>query len=183
MFIRAAGLLAEKAKGDERIPGLVFVICGEDEGGMMPGLERLAKECGIADRCYFQGHVTPIEPVMREWSLLLATSEREPFGRTLIEAMSLGVPVVAAAAGGHVEIIEHDKTGLLVPADDPQAFADAAYRVLTNWDMTDRLIAGAAARARDEYDLNSHVGAVTRVYDDALSRPRRFARFLRWLFG
>ena len=52
IFIRAAGLLTERAKGDERIPGLVFVVTGEDEEGMTPDLEELAERCGIADRCY-----------------------------------------------------------------------------------------------------------------------------------
>ncbi len=181
IFIRAAGLLAERAKGDERIPGLVFVVTGEDEGGMTPDLKELAEQCGIADRCYFSGYRYPIEPVIREFAVLLATSEREPFGRTLIEAMGLGVPVVAAAAGGHLEIIEHERTGLLVPPNDPEAFADAAYRILTDETLADRLVDAALAHAGDTYSLAEHAGQVTAVYDDVLARRTRFQRFRRWL--
>lgn len=62
--------------------------------------------------------------------ILLATSESEPFGRTLVEAMSLGVPVVASDAGGHKEIIQHKHNGLLFPVGDAHSCASNILRIL-----------------------------------------------------
>src|SRR3546814_9209528 len=61
---------------------------------------------------------------------LLVTAVDEPFGRTLIEAMLLETPVIAANSGGNPEAIEDGENGLIVPPDDPESFADAALALI-----------------------------------------------------
>src|SRR3546814_14386086 len=63
---------------------------------------------------------------------LIVTAVEEPFGRTLIEAMLLRTPVVAANSGGNPEAIRHGETGLLAPADDPEAFAGMTLGLFQN---------------------------------------------------
>ena len=79
--------------------------------------------------------------------LLIATSEREPFGRTLIEAMAVGTPVIAAGVAGHLEIVDHERTGLLVSPNDAGAFAEAAHRILTDHQIAARLAKAGRERA------------------------------------
>ena len=65
--------------------------------------------------------------------------DTEGLGVVLIEALSFRRPVVASSVGGIVDVILHEKTGLLVPEKDPQALADALVRVLTDPAMAKRL--------------------------------------------
>jgi glycosyltransferase involved in cell wall biosynthesis len=70
----------------------------------------------------------------------------EGLGTSLLDAMAFARPVVATAAGGIPEAVEHGKTGLLVPPRDPRALADALHLVLS--DEGRRRALGAAGRER-----------------------------------
>jgi glycosyltransferase involved in cell wall biosynthesis len=75
----------------------------------------------------------------------------EPFGITFVEAMYAGIPVVAAAHGGSLEIVTPE-TGLLVPPNDPAATADALARLIDDASLRARLGAAGPARARELSD-------------------------------
>ena len=72
-------------------------------------------------------------------------SRTDSFGIVFLEAWANGLPVVAAAAGGVAEVVDHGETGLLVPFGDVQALADALGRLLADRDTARRL--GEAGRA------------------------------------
>src|SRR5262249_50469273 len=101
-----------------------------------------------------------------------ASVRPEPFGRVLIEAMALGRPVIAPAEGGPRVIVEHERTGLLIPPRDPAALAAAIERLIG--DPALRASMGAAARARVDavFDIRHHVRAVEQLLGDVIgSRP------------
>ena len=131
-------------------------------------LRNLAASLGIASQVYIAGFRYPVEQWIAGMDVLVATSEWEAFGRTLVEAMALGTPVVASRAGGHVEIIDDGRTGLLVSPNDPDAFATAAYRVLTDVALAGRLTEEGRKGALDRYSLENHVRRVTAIYDGLL---------------
>ncbi len=130
MFIRAA----EKIARDSAQP-IAFLMIGDDRGGQRAASEQLAKDLGIADQIHFLGHRSPIEQWLAPMDLVLAPGVGGGFGRTLIEAMAASTPVVAVNSGGHPEIIDDRKTGILVPPDDPDSMAAAALEVLGNPDL------------------------------------------------
>jgi glycosyltransferase involved in cell wall biosynthesis len=96
----------------------------------------------------------------------------EPFGRVLIEAMTLGRPVVAPREGGPLAIVVDGETGLLVRPRDPDALADALVTLLADPDR--RTAMGRAGRARVDalFDIRHHVAAVEALFDEIFAaRP------------
>lgn len=164
IFVKAAALLIRRD-----IPlKLAFVMVGSDREQMIPELKRSAASCGLETKIFFTGFRYPIEEWIGGMDLLMATSEREPFGRTLIESMMIGTPVVAARVGGHVDIVEHERTGLLVPPNDPEAFASAAHRILTDATFSAKLVEEAKTIAINRYSLGDHVLRIMAIYDSLL---------------
>ena len=96
--------------------------------------------------------------------MLVAPAVNEGFGRTLVEAILCGTPVIAADHGGHREIITHAKIGILVPADDAEAFAEAVSRLLNTPSdgcvVADEARSSAAAR----YSVTAHVEQIQSIY-------------------
>jgi len=88
----------------------------------------------------------------------------EPFGLCLIEAMASGTPVVASNVGGIPELVQGNKTGMLVKPKDPKSLADAIERLLDNED--ERRKFGASGRKRVErlFSLEKHVQNLIRIY-------------------
>ena len=164
VFLAAAAHLADRASDI----ALAFIIVGYDEEGLEHGLRQQAISLGIGDKVHFIGFRHPIEEWIAGMDLLMATSDREPFGRTLIEAMALGIPVVAAAAAGHLEIIKHKRSGLLVTPGDPDAFARAAYRILTEPAFAAGLSEAGRACAAERYSTGIHVNRICSIYDSLL---------------
>lgn len=88
-------------------------------------LHQQVEQLGLGDRVRFLGFRSDVPQLMSMCNLVAHTSTApEPFGRVIVEAMLCGTPVVAAAAGGVVELIEHGKTGWLMPPSDALKLAD-----------------------------------------------------------
>lgn len=107
-------------------------------------------------------------PLLAALDILALTSEREPFGRVLIEALACGVPVVAVDDAGPAEIVQDDRTGILVPPD-PAAFA-GAFRALLD-DPALRTELGHAGRADVEanFSLPHQRKALTTLYTEIIA--------------
>jgi glycosyltransferase involved in cell wall biosynthesis len=148
-FLRAAALAAPRA------PSARFFVVGDaimdaytarQAGDERARLEALAAELGIAERVTFTGHRPDVASVMAGLDLLVLASHAEPFGRVLLEAMSVGTAVVATAAGGAEEVVVHGESGLLVPPRQPEALAAAMQALLD--DPARRRAFGATGRER-----------------------------------
>ena len=183
IFIRAAARIAS------RFPQAHFTLVGaHGEGDESPGvplaslrgglgggaayhveLRRLVDSSGLGSRLAFAGHQDNIADVYAGIDLLVHASTRpEPFGRVLIEAMAAGVPVIASAQGGPVEIVEDGVTGLLVAPGSSDVLADAMSKILA--DATRRAAMGIAARRRaiEHFDIRRQVEALQSIYLDVL---------------
>ena len=122
---------------------LVLLLAGE--GPERPRLDALVVELGLGDRVRFLG-AQPRETVL---TLLAAadaevlSSGWENFPHALIEGLAVGTPVIATGVGGVLEIVDDGENGLLVPADDPEAFAAAVRRFFADEALRERLRANA----------------------------------------
>jgi len=102
----------------------------------------------------------------------------EPCPTVVLEAMSLGVPVVASRVGGVPDLLSDGVEGRLVPPGDPALLMDAVVQIVTNTSLRQKM--GAAGRARaDAFQLNVVVEAIEAVYRDAMelycARSGRYA--------
>lgn len=126
-----ATLLRGFAQALPRLPEQArLVIMGE--GRLEAPLKQLAVELGIADRVTFSGQVPGASRYFRAFDVFALSSDHEPFGMVLLEAMVAGVPVIATACGGAREVVEG--AGLLFPLGDAAALADCLAEVASYGD-------------------------------------------------
>jgi glycosyltransferase involved in cell wall biosynthesis len=97
-------------------------------------------------------------------------SRIEGLSQSLLEAMALGVPVVASDAGGNADLISDGRTGLLVPPLEPSAWASALTRVLDSPGLATGLAAAARALVRREFTMARTAERTEAVYREALRR-------------
>lgn len=108
-------------------------------------LEALVARLGITDRVCFRGFQEDVWAELAAIDVLVhASVSPEPFGQVVQEGMAMGLPVIAADAGGPAEFMRHDVTGLLVGRDDPQALVAPMQRLAGDLALRRRL--GQAAR-------------------------------------
>jgi glycosyltransferase involved in cell wall biosynthesis len=134
-----------------QVPQARLVLLGEDLFGehteYLASLHALAAELGIEDRIIWGGCVPDPANALAALDVVAHAADREPFGRVVLEAIALGIPVVAVDAAGPAEIIEDGRSGLLVPPDDPAALAEGVTRVLGDAELAQSLSDGARIRA------------------------------------
>jgi len=122
-----------------RLPGADLVIVGD--GPEREHLEHLARHAGVDRRVTFMGQL-PHADVLAEVSsasVFVLNSAYEGFPHVLLEALLVGTPVVAAAAGGVTEIIRDGENGLVVQQDDAASITRAISRILRDPSLADRL--------------------------------------------
>ena len=141
-------------------PDLNLVICGE--GPERQKQEDYAKSAGVRDRVVFTGFVDNPYTVMAGSDLLILSSRHEGFGNVLIEAMAIGLPVVATDCPyGPSEILDGGRFGELVPIGESHEMAEAIKRVLEGRHPDPQILKSRA----QEYDLN----IIVREYRELLN--------------
>lgn len=122
-----------------------LVVIGRDEGKGQ-ALRSQAERLGLADCILWLGERRDVEAILRAADIALLVSHQEGFSNALIEAMGLGLPVVATAVGGNLDAVVDGKSGLLVVPKDPAALGAAILALAS--DPAARRAMGLAARAR-----------------------------------
>lgn len=168
LFVEAIAALKRQSPQTE-VAGLFF---GNALNGLDDAARSRAEALGVADSIHFMGFRYPGEPWIAGLDALLVTAVNEPLGRTLVEAMLLRTPVVAADSGGNPEVVEDGKTGILVPADDPDAFAKACLALFSDAVLRDHIVKTAHDEVRARFSFERHVDAITSVYGELMGAAR-----------
>ena len=117
-------------------------------------LKQQVKDLNLEHRVRFLGFRSDVADLMAACDLVVHTSTApEPFGRVIIEAMLCGTPVVAAAAGGAMELVEHGVTGWLVKPGDPLKLATIIQHCYDRPDLTIEIAKQAQIHASQSFDL------------------------------
>jgi glycosyltransferase involved in cell wall biosynthesis len=127
------------------------------------GLHGLASELGVADRVHFIGERGDVPEVLAATDLLLLPSWQEAFGRIAIEAMAMGVPVLATEVGGPAEVVRPGVDGLLLPPRRPEAWARGLEPLVESAAARQRMGAAGRERARD-FSLAVHAERMLDAY-------------------
>jgi len=142
------------------------------EGPERESLATMAHASGFADRIVFTGQVTDVSPYYPIASVFVLPSHSEGSPNVLLEAMAARVPVVATEVGGVPEVVESDKSALLVPPKQPAMLAAAIARVLRNSDLAARLSATAAELIVENHAAERYVERIIGIYSRAISQRR-----------
>ncbi|HUF37986.1 MAG TPA: glycosyltransferase family 4 protein [Anaerolineales bacterium] len=160
-FIRMA---AELVKEHQNV---YFLVVGgtpfEIADGYAESLLDLAKTLGVADKCIFTGQLNDIRPALSATDVFVHPGDPEPFGRVIIEAMAMQLPVVAFNHGAAPEIILNEKTGKLVAPGDENGLLRAVLELMRS--PVKRIQFGIAGRAHTEkaFDENRMIEEVSSI--------------------
>jgi glycosyltransferase involved in cell wall biosynthesis len=123
----------------------------------------------------FTGRRDDVPAVTAALDVAVLPSYREAQGLSILEAMALARPVVASAVGGIPEMIDHGRTGLLVPPHDPYSLADSLIRLLTDHAYADMIGRAGHDLVHERFCVELMVRAVETIYDEAVADERRLA--------
>lgn len=135
-------------------------------GSQLDTLRELAVELGIAGSTGFLGHRTDVAQLMRRSGFLIAPCPIEGLGLTVLEAMAAGLPVVAAAAGGHLETLDGLPGTVLYPTS-PHGLRDAAHALrtlATDERLRDETASALQASQRSRFALTRQAELTETVY-------------------
>jgi glycosyltransferase involved in cell wall biosynthesis len=160
-----ATLLEAFAMLRARLPQAHLTLVGD--GALRTELEELAARLGVREAVTFKGFTSDVASLLPAFDVFALASRTEGTSLTLLEAAAAGLPIVATRVGGNAEIVVDGESGLLVPAGEPRAFADALFALAMSGD---RRVMGA--RGRDgvvaRYDLANMVAAYDTLYTEVL---------------
>jgi glycosyltransferase involved in cell wall biosynthesis len=159
------------------VPDAHLLVVGE--GTQRQALEAQAGALGLLDSgrpsVTFAGRRDDVPAVTAALDVAVLPSYREAQGLSILEAMALSRPVVASAVGGIPEMIDHGRTGLLVPPHDPEELAGAMVRLLTDHPYADTLGRAGHDLVHERFCVELMVRAVETIYDEAVADERRLA--------
>jgi len=143
-------------------PRAQLVIVGD--GIERHRLERIAGNADFGDAVRFLGNRTDVRQLLPAFDLYVNSSISEGISLTILEAMATGLPVVATSVGGTPEIVEHDRTGVLVPPRRPLEIAKALVVLGAAPDRRHALGAAARLSIEAQFTLDGMVAEYERIY-------------------
>jgi glycosyltransferase involved in cell wall biosynthesis len=135
-------------------------------------LARLVGELGLEARVHLTGQRSDVARLLSAVDVVVVPSRLpEPFGIVQIEAMAAGKPLVSSAAGGNLEVVEHGRTGFLVPPADPAAIATAVCTLLGQPELRRRMGEAGRLRAVREFTVERMTANIVSAYRSVLQLP------------
>jgi L-malate glycosyltransferase len=144
------------------LPEVRFVIAGQ--GSEENRIRNLIKQYHLGDRVSMLGHRDDIHEILAAMDLMLMTSDREGIPMVVLEAMALGVPIVARDAGGIKEVLDQGNTGILVRSADVEKLAEPCLTLLRNPAMRSRIAKNAQAAVVEKYSADANAVQILRLY-------------------
>jgi glycosyltransferase involved in cell wall biosynthesis len=159
LFVRVAARLRASH------PEMRFVWIGAAD----PSVLEAARGYGLGEGFLAIGHTDRVPELLPALDVFLLTSRWEGLPLVLVEAQAAGVPVVASAVNGVVDVVRDGETGLLFPSGDEGAAAAAVERLLNDPGLREKLTSRATAEI-ERFDIKRMVQGYEEVYEDVLRR-------------
>lgn len=168
VLLKALGRL----RGD--FPGARLVIAGD--GPYRAALEKECANLALAEAVTFLGHIGQSElraETRRAWVTIVPSLWDEPFGIAALDGMAQARPVIASAAGGLQEIVDHGVTGYLVPPGDSAALADALSTLLADSQRCNAMGIAGHSRLVEQFSIERCADNFLRLYDRIMATDAR----------
>jgi glycosyltransferase involved in cell wall biosynthesis len=166
-------LIAVAAQLASSCPNLRYQIVGE--GSRRAVLEKLAAKHGVSHLVEFLGHRDDVPALLAAADIFVLPSRSEAFPNGAIEAMAAGLPVVASAVGGLLDLVETGRTGILVPPSDPEPLAVAIRTLYEDPQRAREMGREARREVRAQYSFERMVASFGDHYETEL-RARHVVR-------
>jgi len=154
----------------QRWPQAVLVIVGD--GPLRGALEEQARRLDIEDRVRFAGQREDTAAAIALFDLFAMPSIQEGLGSVILDALALGKPVCAAAAGGIPEIIRDGENGVLVRPQDPAALAEGMLKILEDPDAAGRMAEAGRRTVAERFSAGRMVDETEKLYRLVLDPAR-----------
>lgn len=144
------------------------------DGPLLTDAVSLASNLGISDRVHFLGARTDVAQLLASSDIFVLASRFEGLPISILEAMRAGLPVVASNVGGVPELVT-DKSGILVPASDPDSLATAIRQLLASHELRTHLGRNGRIKFKKDFRAEGMMEKIINVYNTCLARSRRRA--------
>lgn len=158
-------LIEALAKLDDVYPDARLVVAGE--GPLKDSLINVAGRLHVNEKVDFVGNVFPPNPMLEKKDIFVFPSEHEALGLAVLEAMAVGIPVIAADIPGVNEIVIDQETGLLFETENSDELVEKIIYLLKNPDLQEHMITHARAMVEEKFTVermaNEYDGLYTRL--------------------
>jgi sugar transferase (PEP-CTERM/EpsH1 system associated) len=144
----------------------ILVVIGD--GPERAVLETLASRLGVADRIYWAGHRRDVPNLLPAFDLFVQPSLHEGLPNAILEAMAVGLPVIATAVGGTPEIVIDGVTGVLIPPRDSSALAGAMAMLLSDQNLRHGMGRAGRERVANHFAVRHMIEQTEQLYEQLL---------------
>ena len=167
--VLAAGKIVKSRRPDVQFFFFGAPYPSEQDRRHLQWLQRIAGEWGLESNLSIRHCEDDKYERYAQADMMVFPGLNEGCSNGILEAMALGLPVIAAASGGNPELIEHDKTGVLVPGASPERLAAAILSLSDDLQARERLGAAAQAQVRQQFGMSQCAVRYAQIYE-ALAR-------------
>jgi glycosyltransferase involved in cell wall biosynthesis len=157
-----------------KVPDLKLRIVGD--GPERTRIEQLRSELSLDDNVELLGERTDVPELLAGGAFFVSSSLSEGISLTLLEAMSVGLPVLATAVGGNIEVVDQGNTGRLVPAGNPNALAEAIVAVCRQPEKWHPMGIAARQRVQHHFEIRRMVAEYEDLYEQLIQESARTRR-------
>ncbi len=151
-------------------PHLVLVIVGKGDEEYERQLKKQVKQLHVTKHALFAGFQEHPECFMAQFDVFVLPSVLEGFGIVLLEAMALGKPVVASQVGGVPEVVDHQKTGILVRPANVEDLRKGLFILCQNPEICQRMGVEAQKRVAERFSLKVMMDRLYGLYEGAVAK-------------
>lgn len=156
-LLKTASLLKNK--------NVIFIALGDGE--LMDEMKRKAKELNL-DNFYFEGYQENVGEYLKAFDIFVLASKKEGLGTSILDAMAVGLPIVATNVGGIPEAVQDGVNGYLVPLDNPEFFSNRIELLASDLDLCKKF-GGKSREIVKKFDIKKTVEENIKLYFDVLS--------------
>jgi glycosyltransferase involved in cell wall biosynthesis len=168
VLLQAAGLLKQRGLRAK------FLVVGAPFPGHeshLKVLEDLVREHRLEDEVRFTGELSDTRPAYAAMDIfVLPSAQPEPFGGVVMEAMCMGLPVIATNTGGSIEQVADGESGFLIPPGDAEALAGRLEILLRDSNLRKQFGQAGRRRIAERFTLDGMVTKITDIYDECLTQ-------------
>jgi len=163
VLIRAAAIVCGE------LPETNFLIAGWAGTKYAREMQELIGSLGLETNIKLIGQVSTILSILKSCDVFCLLSRSEGLSNALLEAMTCGLPCVATSVGGNPEVVEEQRTGFLVAAEDAHGSASRIMELLRNPSLRAEMGKNSQLRATKEFSVDAMVSRMAALYEQLLT--------------